>query len=193
MAEDSRNQALVGMSDGIPLFRDKLSNRTVVPIALRTANLSDHMSTKFNHIHLAALYPGEHWTIMEEDPTQFERVPKKPKNLGPLMHVLVDDLLFWEDGQPVVDHSLALDDPRRSFQLHALLLYWQGDYPGLGEASNFAHQGHNACHWCKIKGAYGSGVNREMYGGYIRFVRPHETMSITFSIELCLIHAVIFI
>ena len=168
MAEDNRNQGIVGMSDGIPMFRDKHS-RSVVPIALRTANLPDHLSTKFNHIHLAALYPGEYWTIMEEDKTQLESVPRKPKNLGPLMHVLVDDLLFWEDGQTVVDHSLALEDPRRSFTLHALLLYWQGDYPGLGEATNFAHMGTSACHWCKDEGTWGYGINREIIGGYIRY------------------------
>lgn len=169
MASDPRNQALIGMSDGIPMFRDK-GSRAVTPCALRTANLSDHLSMKFNHIHLAFLYPNEFWTIAAEDDNTFERVPKKPSTHEPLMTVLVDDLLFWEDGQQVVDYSMDPADPRRIFLLHVLLLFWVGDYPGLAEATNFSHQGHHACHWCKIRGDWGFGVNRELYGGYVRYM-----------------------
>jgi hypothetical protein len=166
MAEEPRNQAVVGMSDGIPMFCDK-DSRGVTPIALRTANLPDELSNKFRHIHLAALYPHEFWRLSEESGA-WERAPKKPSSLSPLLHVLTDDLLMWEDGQMVVDHNKAEDDPDRIFKLRAILLYWCGDYPGLGEASGFAHSGKCACHWCEVKGVWGFGVNRESYGEYVR-------------------------
>jgi len=56
MNAEKRNQTLVGMSDGIPMFRSK-SSRGVVTVALRNANLPDELSHKFRHIHLAGLYP----------------------------------------------------------------------------------------------------------------------------------------
>jgi hypothetical protein len=150
MAADGRNQGLVGMADGIPMFRDK-DSRGVTPIALRTANLPDHLSVKFRHIHLSALYPHDFWRLSEEG-SKWERAPRKPKSLSPLLHVLADDLLFWEDGQTTEDHSKPVNDPDRIFTLRAILLFWCGDYPGLGETTSFAHCGHNACHWCKVKG-----------------------------------------
>lgn len=42
---ETRNQAVIGMADGIPLFRDK-NSRSVVPIALRLANLPDPLSKR---------------------------------------------------------------------------------------------------------------------------------------------------
>jgi hypothetical protein len=74
MAADTRNQAIVGMSDEIPMFRDK-DSRSVTPIALRTANLPDDLSMKFRHIHLAALYPNEFWRLSEEN-GDWERAPQ---------------------------------------------------------------------------------------------------------------------
>ena len=46
MNGDTRNQGLVGMADGIPLFRDK-SSRSVVPIMFRTVNLPHGLSMQF--------------------------------------------------------------------------------------------------------------------------------------------------
>ena len=42
---EKRNQAIIGMADGIPLFKDK-NARSVVPIALRLANLPDDISKR---------------------------------------------------------------------------------------------------------------------------------------------------
>ena len=64
MNEDTRNQGLVGMADGIPLFRDKHS-RSCIPVMLRTANMGDHLSKKFRYTHLAALVPSHYWNIGE--------------------------------------------------------------------------------------------------------------------------------
>ena len=46
---ESRNQAIIGMSDGIPLFRDK-NSRGVMPFALRLANLPDAASKRYASI-----------------------------------------------------------------------------------------------------------------------------------------------
>jgi hypothetical protein len=154
------------MADGIPMFRDK-DSRGVTPIALRTTNLPDDLSMKFRYIHLSALAPHEFWRLAEET-GDWERAPSKPKTLSPLLHLLADELLFWEDGQMVIDHSKDLEDPDRVFKLRAILLFWCGDYPGLGEATSFMHAGENACHWCEVKGIWGYGVNRESYGEYVR-------------------------
>ena len=171
MAEDDRNQAIIGMSDGIPMFRDK-DSRSVTPVALRTANLPDELSMKFRNIHLAALYPNEFWRLSEEG-SKWERAPKKPSSLSALLIVLTDELLSWEDGQMVEDFNKAENDPARTFKMRVVLLYWCGDYPGLGETTCFAHSGENACHWCKVKGIWGHGVNREAYGEYVRFEHIH--------------------
>ena len=172
MASDGRNQGVIGMSDGIPMFRDK-DSRGVTPIALRTGNLSDDQSMKFRHIHLSALYPHEFWRLSEEG-DKWERAPRKPSTLSPLLTVLADDLASWEDGEMVEDYSKDIGDPDRIFKMRAILLFWCGDYPGLGEATSFSHAGENACHWCKVKGIWGFGVNREAYIDYIRCTITHS-------------------
>lgn len=58
----------------------------------------------------------------------------------------------------------------RTFILRTILLFWCGDYPGLGEATNFKHSGYYACHWCKIKGEYCKGLTRTIYKGYRRWL-----------------------
>ena len=168
MNGDTRNQGLVGMSDGIPLFRDKHS-RSVTPLLLRTANLPDHLSMKFRYTHLAGLVPSHFWNIGESS-NQFERVERKPSHLCAIMHAIVDDLLLWEDGEVVEDHSKHPEDPHRWFHLRALLLYWCGDYPGQGEASGFSHaaMGKKACHWCEAIGKYSEATSRQEYGDYYR-------------------------
>jgi hypothetical protein len=185
MAADIRNQAIIGMSEGIPLFRDKKS-RSVTPIALRSAILPDNLSIKFRHIHLAALYPNEFWRLSEERKA-FERVPKKPSTITPLLVVLTDELLFWQDGVNITDHSKAIGDPARDFTMRAILLFWCGDYPGLGEASGFAHAGTWPCHWCKIKGEWQFGVGREAYGEYVRYIPFHVNIFCHVSLTCILI------
>ena len=168
MNGDTRNQGLVGMSDGIPLFRDKHS-RSVTPILLRTANLPDHLSIKFRYTHLTGLVPNHFWIIGKAS-GQFERVEKKPKHLCAIMHAIVDDLLSWEDGERVEDHSRNMNDNKRFFHLRAMLLYWCGDYPGQGEASGFSHaaMSRKACHWCEDEGQYSGAIKRQKWGSYFR-------------------------
>jgi len=168
MSEDTRNQGLVGMSDGIPMFRDK-SSRSVIPCLLRTANMGDHLSMKFRYTHLTGLVPAHFW-IISENGKHFVRVERKPSDILALLYVVTDDLLIWEDGEEVEDHSKREEDPARRFQLRATLLYWCGDYPGQGEASGFSHAagGSKACHWCEIKGQKSKAIERQKYTGYYR-------------------------
>jgi hypothetical protein len=170
MNYDTRNQGLVGMSDGIPMFRSK-DSRSVIPLMLRTVNLEDSLSMKFRYTHLVGLVPSHFW-ILNWKGDRFQRVEKKASHLCALMHAVVDDLLLWEDGAPMEDHSKSPDDPERWFQLRTMLLYWCGDYPGQGEASGFGHSAmsRKACHWCKARGVYCEGIKRQKYGDYYRFI-----------------------
>jgi hypothetical protein len=168
MNGDSRNQGLVGMSDGIPLFKDK-SSGSVIPVMFRTANLEDQLSMKFRYVHLAALVPSYFWIIGKKS-GQFQKVDRKPSTLCAVMHAVADDLLLWEPGQAVEDYSKHPEDPKRWFTLCVILLYWCGDYPGQGEASGFSHasMGRKSCHWCEISADYCDGIKRTRYGDYYR-------------------------
>jgi ssDNA-binding Zn-finger/Zn-ribbon topoisomerase 1 len=166
---ESRNQALVGMADGIPLFKDK-NARSVVPIAVRMANQPDHVSKTLGNIHLCALYPCDFWVVHKRTKIPF-REKGSPSNLGPLLVLLTDDLLLWYDGKRVEDFTKPMEDEDRHFTLRAILLYWCGDYPGLGETANMRHKGYHFCHWCKDPGTHSNGLNRMVLGGYRRYTR----------------------
>jgi hypothetical protein len=172
MGGDTRNQGLVGMSDGIPLFKDK-NARSVIPVMFRTANMGDHLSMKFRYIHMTGLVPCHFWIIGEES-KHFERVERKASHLMAIMHAITDDLLIWEDGEYVEDYSKCEQDPKRWFRLRVALLYWCGDYPGQGEASGFSHAagGKKACHWCEVCGSRSIALNRQMYCDYFRCENP---------------------
>jgi hypothetical protein len=167
MNTESRNQALVGMADGMPVFRDK-NSRSVLPVALRLAGQPDSVSKKFNNIHLAALFPCDYW-IVDKDTGLLKRERHKPSNVGALLVLLVQDLLYWYEGKTVIDYNLAEHDPARKFTLRAVLLFWCGDYPGLGEVTNFSHSGYNACHWCKERGEHSKSLHRMVFGRYKRY------------------------
>ena len=142
-------------------------NRSVIPIALRQGNQPDHISKKFNKIHLTGVYPCDYWTTAKSTGLPI-RQAQKPSSVLPLMVVLVDDLLHWYDGKMVEDHTRSPDDPDRNFLLRVVLLFWCGDYPGLGEVTNFSHAGYNQCHWCTDRGCHSKGLSRMVYGGYRR-------------------------
>jgi hypothetical protein len=66
------------------------------------------------------------------------------------MVVFVDELLTAEtEGFRIVDHSKAPSDPARVFWMKVVLLYWVGDYPGIGKIAGMKHAGRQGCHWCK--------------------------------------------
>ena len=68
--KDTRNIGLVGMSDGIPIFRDKHST-SVMPVMLRADNMGDELSMKFRYTHMTALVPAHFW-ILSDDEKQFK-------------------------------------------------------------------------------------------------------------------------
>ena len=170
MNTDTRNQGLVGMSDGIPLFRSKHS-RSVIPVLLRTVNVGDELSMKFRYTHMTVLVPSHFWKIDEHD--HFLRVERKPSSICAALTVVTDDLLHWETGEVVEDHSKSKDASDRFFNLRAMLLYWCGDYPGQGEASGFSHSpmSPHACHWCHAVGKFNKTLKRQMFGKYYRCTR----------------------
>ena len=177
MAGETRNQGLVGMSDGIPLFKDK-NVRSVIPVMLRTANMGDHLSMKFRYTHMTGLVPCHFW-ILGEESKLFERVERKPSHLMAILHAITDDLLIWEDGQYVEDHSKCAQGPERWFRLRVALLYWCSDYPGQGEASGFSHSasGKKACHWCEVIGRRSVSIDRQKYENYYRCVQLSRILS----------------
>ena len=65
------------------------------------------------------------------------------------MTVFVDELLWGEtEGFRTVDHSKDGSDPDRVFWLKVILLFWVGDYPGMGKCASMKHAGAHGCHWC---------------------------------------------
>jgi hypothetical protein len=75
---------------------------------------------------------------------------RDPPSMRAFMTVFVDELLWGEtEGFRIVDHSKALDDPDRVFWMKVILLFWVGDYPGLGKCASMKHAGAYGCHWCK--------------------------------------------
>ena len=171
MNKEPRNQAFIGMADGIPLFRSRRTSGSlgVVVGALRQANQPDHISKMFGKVHLSFLYPCEYW--VEDNKTKAQKLKKaKPGNLSPLILMLVDDLLHWYDGKIVTDFGMEIGDPARDAFIRCILLFWCGDYPGLGESTNFSHSAMSAhaCHWCNVLGDHSVGLSRQVYAGYRR-------------------------
>jgi hypothetical protein len=87
MNKETRNQALIGMADGMPLFRGK-NSRSCVPVAVRLAGQPDSVSKRFNNIHLTALYPCDFW-VTDKDTGLLKREKHKPSNIGALLVLLV--------------------------------------------------------------------------------------------------------
>jgi hypothetical protein len=75
---------------------------------------------------------------------------RDPPSMTAFLTVFVDELLWGEThGFRIVDHSKALNDPDRVFRLKTILLFWVGDYMGLGKCANMRHSGFYGCHWCQ--------------------------------------------
>ena len=74
---------------------------------------------------------------------------RKAKSSASVMVRLVDELLEgYTAGFPCIDSSRTVG---RKFRAKTILLYWVGDYPGIGEASGMPYypSTRNQCHWCK--------------------------------------------
>jgi hypothetical protein len=62
MNRDKRNVALIGTSDGVPLFRKENSKRMAVPFVLRVAG-DEPFASQLENLHLTALQSGEFWYV----------------------------------------------------------------------------------------------------------------------------------
>jgi hypothetical protein len=171
-----RDLAFVGMSDGVPYFKDK-TKRSGTAAFLRHGSLPEAMALQNRNCHLAALQPSVYlsWCPKKKKAV---KVHKNPKNQTPLMTVLCDELYDLNvRGVEVTDYSMPEGAPGRVFVCRCCLLFWYvsteirfqhplsasafsirfakpcfrriGDYPGQGEVSGMAHQGSKACHWCE--------------------------------------------
>jgi hypothetical protein len=148
MNKDHRNQALIATADGIPCFKNKNASRGVVPVMLRTT-MPDGIGLDVRNVHMVALCPDQHWRVHPESGRK-KRSKRKTGFLSAITVVMTDELLYlYETGVMVVDHSLPVDDVTRVFRLFVILLYWIGDYPGIGEAAGTMASGGHCCHWCK--------------------------------------------
>lgn len=61
MNSDARNQALIGSSDGTPLFKDK-NARNGMPYLLRNATLADDLWMNSALAHMVAYTPHDYMT-----------------------------------------------------------------------------------------------------------------------------------
>lgn len=91
---DKRNLALIGTTDGVPLFDDQ--HRGAWPFIQRVANLPDSLSMNVHNIHLHALSANEYWEE-DKDARILRRRIRGPKSLQPYLTVIADDFqdAYW--------------------------------------------------------------------------------------------------
>jgi hypothetical protein len=120
---DTRNQALIGTADGVPLFNKEKNARNGLPFMVRLATAPDQIALKMDNAHLYGLLPGEFFSV-DERGREFRTI-RKPQTTQAAMVAITDDLLgMYNTGCWVVDQSLPAGHPRRTFRLRSVLLYW---------------------------------------------------------------------
>ena len=137
--DESRNQGLIFMSDGVPYFKDKGSNRKGYPCGVRLANPPEAIGKALSMTHLVCLMSCEYW---DKDPHtgKPKRETLAPKSMQLMLLRICDELhhLYYV-GIRVVDFSLHQNNVDRVFILKCIILLWIGDYPGQGEISGFKY------------------------------------------------------
>ena len=134
---EGRNQAVIATADGVPLFKD-MTARKGHPFMLRPANASESNQKDLFKAHLFGYVPCEHWEI---GPTGHAmRVVRSPPSFQPMMYVFADEMdHLYRTGAFIEDFSRDVRDPNRCFLMRVMLLFWIGDYPGLGEICDFQY------------------------------------------------------
>jgi hypothetical protein len=108
---------------------------------LRSGNADEQLQKDLSKAHMFGYVPCESYKRAEDGTA--ERVIGSPSSFQPLMTVFSDEMhRLYHDGIWVEDGSRPSTDPGRMFLMRVLLLYWIGDYPGIGEICDFRHQGH---------------------------------------------------
>jgi hypothetical protein len=137
--DERRNQGLIFMSDGVPYFKDRGSNRKGYPCGVRLANPPEAIGKALNMTHMVCLMSCEYWTA-DPHTGKPKRVTSAPKSMQLMLLRIADELhhLYFV-GIRVVDYSLHQNNVDREFILKCIILLWIGDYPGQGEISGFKY------------------------------------------------------
>jgi hypothetical protein len=134
MRGDPRNIPLIGNTDGVPFFKDKL--RGGWPIIFKVATLPESLGHLMRFCHVAGLQSNDYldWS---EDKTRVVRHVRQPRSLQPILTIMTDDLYkaYWK-GTAVTDTSLprAMRE-RRIFTCRSPLVSTSWDSvstPGFG-------------------------------------------------------------
>jgi hypothetical protein len=118
-----RDLALVGMSDGVPYFKDK-TKRSGTAAFLRHGNLPEGMALQNRNCHMAVLQPSVFlsWCPKKK---KGKKVHRNPKNQAPMMTVLCDELYDLQvRGVECTDYSMPVGTPGRVFVCRCCLLLW---------------------------------------------------------------------
>ena len=165
MNGDHRNVALVGTTDGVPLFDDQ--RRGAWPFIFRCANLPDSLSFHPSNTHLSLISASEYWEL-EPSTNRLKRRIRAPKSSKHYMAIIIDDLLHaYHKGVLCVDSSIPEGKPGRSFRCKVMLLFWTGDYPAQALVSG-THS--KMCHWCNDKAVRTNEISRGCWCRYKRFL-----------------------
>jgi hypothetical protein len=197
LSGDHRNLALVGSTDGVPLFDDQ--RRGAWPFIYRVANAPDYVSQHPSNVHLAMISGNEHLEL-DEAANCIRRNIRAPKSLHPMLTILADELVgAYRVGVPVVDCTVPVGSPGRSFACRCVapivsnmltylrllltvcqqqssnfdplcrvcLLCWCGDYPAQAKVSG-THD--KICHWCTYKSQPAPEINRQQWCDFRRYL-----------------------
>lgn len=164
--QESRNQSVVGCTDGVPFFDDMV--RGGWPIIFKNASLPDALANIMRNCHIVAIQ-GNEYLSWDEDHKKVRKRVRAPKTLKPIMEIIGRECTnLYHQGTRIIDASEAEDSPYRVFTCRLVLLFWCGDYPGQALVSCFTHKGKRCCHWCHHKAWYCPAAHRMISDDYRR-------------------------
>jgi hypothetical protein len=173
MNQDHRNQGLIATADNIPCGKNKNSSRGVCPCMVRTT-MKDALGLNVVNAHMFALVPDQHW-VLNAVSGRLRRQKKKTSWLTAILVRFTDELLWgYHTGFTTIDHSLPRGHARRKFQLHCMLLFWCGDWPGINEAAGTMSAGKCCCHWCQQQFVYSMSLRRFTFCDFGDFLGPDD-------------------
>jgi hypothetical protein len=175
MSNDHRNLGLDGCTDGVPFFKD--GQRGGWPFILRSPQLPEGMSGNMKNCHVAFVQANEYRSKHDNGRRGVKRVIRSPKSFVPALTVLVDDLYHaYHKGVKTMDVS-----KKEIFFCKVMLMLVDGDYKAQATVSGFSHQGFAACHFCKDTHTKDKAIQREIVGGYRRWLGNNVDIDVMMS------------